>query len=465
MSRDYGPDFVGAAFRFEQGFAEKVGARYALAVTSGTAALKLDLVAAGVGPGHDVIVPCCTFILRASTRATRSGTWTTSSRPCAGPQKRSRFKMNIVYKVEDAVVRALDGEEQVGRISVPDIAFHWGEKVYVKMAGIAGVGTKEALRGRGIASRMMEEARRFAVESGYVCSGISTNIGNVARRLYARAGYTTLFKPGEFVKKLQGPRPHEAAGVEIRPYREGDEERLLGLFEDLYTPFFGWRRKAAARWQALRREVREKDPAFLFVAEDQEGIQGWAGYFRQWIGLVSELHVRPSERRGAIARSLLIRLENHLLGRGIDARIWAPPRDAFSAQFLADEGYAFRESRVFMVSILDLPGLFDALCPLLSRRLAGAPSWRGVVRVKTPLQEGFLRIGEGVSAEERGRPDAEVLAPQEVLVRMLAGVLTPWEAYLEGLLSVRPGMTPEMRSFLTALFPETPWFHPADDLW
>lgn len=373
--------------------------------------------------------------------------------------------MRIAYKVEDAVVRAFEGEAQVGRISVPDIDFHWGEKVYVKMAGIAGVGTNEALRGRGIASRMMEEARRFAVESGYSCSGISTNIGNVARRLYARAGYTTLCKPGEFVKKPLAHRPSEPAGVEIRPYRKGDEERLLPIFDELYAPFFGWRRKTFARWHALRKEVREKDPAFLFVAEDGEGIQGWAGYLRQWIGLVSELHVRPSEKREAIARSLLIHLENHLLSQGIDARIWASPRDAFSARLLTADGYAFREGRVFMVSILDLPKLLDALTPLFERRLKGDPLWRGVIRVQTPLQEGFLRIGERVSAEEEGRPDAEAHAPQEVLVRMLSGVLTPWEAYLEGLLTVAPRMTPEIRSLLTTLFPETPWYHPADDLW
>lgn len=374
--------------------------------------------------------------------------------------------MDIVYKVEDAVVRAFEGGAQVGKISVPDIDFHWGEGVFVRMAGIAGVGTDEALRGRGIASRMMEEAGRFAVAQGYACSGISTNIGNVARRLYARAGYTTVCRPGEFVKKPLAHRSFEQpAGVTIRPYRRGDEEKLLPLLEDLYAPFFGWRRKALARWEGLRREVREKDPAFLFVAEDGAGIQGWAGYLRQWIGLVSEFHVRPSEKRGAIARSLLIHLENHLLAQGIDARIWAPPMDTFSAGLLTAEGYAFRESRVFMVSILDLPRLLDALTPLFDRRLKGDPPWRGVIRVQTPLQEGFLRVDEGVRVEEKGTPDAEVLAPQEVLVRVLAGVLTPWEAYLEGLLSVRPGMTPEMRALLTALFPETPWYHPADDLW
>lgn len=373
--------------------------------------------------------------------------------------------MNVTYQVENAVVHAMDGDRRIGKISVPHIDFHWGEKVYVRMAGIAGVGTDDAYRSQGIASRMMQEAVRFATASGYACSGVSTNIGNVARRLYARAGYTTVCKPGEFVRKLQEHRPPESAGVEIRPYRKGDEEQFLSRFEDLYAPCFGWRKKALARWEGLRREVREKDPEFLFVAEDETGIQGWAGYYRQWVGLVSELHVLPSERRETIAKCLLVRLENHLLNRGLDARIWAPPGDAFSRRFLTAEGYAFREARGFMIAILNLPKLLGDLIPLFNKRLKEVPAWQGILRIATPLQEGFLNIADRVSVVEKGTPDAEMNMPQEVLVRALCGVLAPWEAYLEGLLAVRPGMTPELRSLLTALFPETPWYHPADDLW
>ena len=62
LSRDYGPDCLNTVLRFEQSFVKQIGAAYALAVTSGTASLKVALVAAGVGPGHEVIVPCCTFI-------------------------------------------------------------------------------------------------------------------------------------------------------------------------------------------------------------------------------------------------------------------------------------------------------------------------------------------------------------------------------------------------------------------
>ena len=66
LSRDYGPDSQQAVLRLEQNIAKKLSAGYALGVTSGTAALKIALAAAGVGPGHEVIMPCCTFISPAS---------------------------------------------------------------------------------------------------------------------------------------------------------------------------------------------------------------------------------------------------------------------------------------------------------------------------------------------------------------------------------------------------------------
>lgn len=49
------------AKRFEEAFAERVGAKHAIAVNSCTAALHLALEALGVGPGDEVIVPTLTF--------------------------------------------------------------------------------------------------------------------------------------------------------------------------------------------------------------------------------------------------------------------------------------------------------------------------------------------------------------------------------------------------------------------
>jgi perosamine synthetase len=51
--------FVG---EFENRFAEYTGIRHAATVCNGTAALHLALVALGIGPGDEVIVPTLTYI-------------------------------------------------------------------------------------------------------------------------------------------------------------------------------------------------------------------------------------------------------------------------------------------------------------------------------------------------------------------------------------------------------------------
>lgn len=55
--------FIGGAEveRFEAAFAAATGAPHCVAVSSGTAAIELSLVAAGVGPGDEVVVPAFTF--------------------------------------------------------------------------------------------------------------------------------------------------------------------------------------------------------------------------------------------------------------------------------------------------------------------------------------------------------------------------------------------------------------------
>src|SRR5687767_3852191 len=48
--------------RFEREIAEYLGVPHAIAVNSGTSALHLAVVAAGIGPGDEVLVPAHTFI-------------------------------------------------------------------------------------------------------------------------------------------------------------------------------------------------------------------------------------------------------------------------------------------------------------------------------------------------------------------------------------------------------------------
>lgn len=51
---------------FEKAFAEKLGARHAIAVSNGTAALHVATLALGIGPGDEVIQPSLTFVASAN---------------------------------------------------------------------------------------------------------------------------------------------------------------------------------------------------------------------------------------------------------------------------------------------------------------------------------------------------------------------------------------------------------------
>ena len=59
---------------FEKAFAEQVGAKYAVAVSSGTAALHAAIFALGIGPGDEVIVPAMTFAASANCVVFQGGT-------------------------------------------------------------------------------------------------------------------------------------------------------------------------------------------------------------------------------------------------------------------------------------------------------------------------------------------------------------------------------------------------------
>jgi dTDP-4-amino-4,6-dideoxygalactose transaminase len=75
---------------FEQAFAAHLGARHAIAVSSCTAALHLAYLAAGIGPGDEVIVPSYTFAATAAAVIYCGGTpvfaeIVSRERPCLDP--------------------------------------------------------------------------------------------------------------------------------------------------------------------------------------------------------------------------------------------------------------------------------------------------------------------------------------------------------------------------------------------
>ncbi|MGO9889672.1 MAG: DegT/DnrJ/EryC1/StrS family aminotransferase [Solirubrobacteraceae bacterium] len=94
---------------FELAFADRFGALHAVAVSSGTAALHLSLLAAGIGPGDEVLVPAMTFVAGAA-----------AVRYCGG-----RPVLIEPYGPEDLNLDPEDAARHIGPNTRAILATHW----------------------------------------------------------------------------------------------------------------------------------------------------------------------------------------------------------------------------------------------------------------------------------------------------------------------------------------------------
>ena len=72
--RFYGPKFLNITGKFENEFGDYVGTKFALAVTSGTAALHTTLIGLGVKEGDEVILPAYAWVSCPSAIVAARGT-------------------------------------------------------------------------------------------------------------------------------------------------------------------------------------------------------------------------------------------------------------------------------------------------------------------------------------------------------------------------------------------------------
>lgn len=370
-------------------------------------------------------------------------------------------RIDIVMEGNQAVARHRN--EDVGHITVPEVDFQWCEDTFIRMGGIGGVGTDEEFRGRGIAGRMMERAVAYSNSKGYACGGVSTGTGNIARRLYSRAGYEYVFSMGYLTRDPRSLVGTPPPGTHIRGYEEKDAQGIVRLREREYGRFFGSRRPDPSRWLAARQETLRDDPqSVLLAVQDGEAI-GYASYFQHWFDLACDLCVAECRDRLEVGRGLLRALESGLVARGCESAAFSLTEDEpFIRELLAAEGYRSGYSRVFNVNILRLDALLRELEPSFVHRARASdlPGWTGTLEIKTEEDHGAAEIGE--------EPDRCLLVlstSEPTLTHVLCGRMSGWEAYLRGLLSVSPSMDAQVVALLQILLPKVPCCHPIDEWW
>ncbi|MFP5343168.1 MAG: DegT/DnrJ/EryC1/StrS family aminotransferase [Candidatus Limnocylindria bacterium] len=104
--------------RFEREFAEAVGARFAVACASGTAALHLAFLALDIGPGDDVLVADLTFV------ASVNPIVYVGARPILVDAEAATFGMEPALVVAELDRRAAAGERQPAAVEVVHLLGH-----------------------------------------------------------------------------------------------------------------------------------------------------------------------------------------------------------------------------------------------------------------------------------------------------------------------------------------------------
>jgi dTDP-4-amino-4,6-dideoxygalactose transaminase len=104
--------------RFEAAFAAAVGARYAVACASGTAAIHLGLHVLDIGPGDEVLLPTLTFVASANPVRYLGGTVTLlDSEPAT-------YNLDPAIVIDELDRRARAGERQPAAIQVVHLLGH-----------------------------------------------------------------------------------------------------------------------------------------------------------------------------------------------------------------------------------------------------------------------------------------------------------------------------------------------------
>jgi dTDP-4-amino-4,6-dideoxygalactose transaminase len=137
----------------ERDFERFTGARHALAVSSGTAALHLLCGAAGIGPGDEVVVPSLTFVATVNAVAYTGATpvfadvvsvtepWLDPDAVAAATGERTRAIMNMAYgghpgRTQDLAAIARES----GVVLLEDVAHAAGTRVGGRHLGTIGLG-------------------------------------------------------------------------------------------------------------------------------------------------------------------------------------------------------------------------------------------------------------------------------------------------------------------------------------
>ena len=416
----------------------------------GQAAGRLARLARGLDPRFQLEAGCQLARIRhpAAGRLSLRGIARAEGPRTAGVLTRNRAGMIEVFPTVNG--------QPVANIFSADLVCHLPRNTHVSMFFLYWVHCSPKFRRRGLTRLAMSRSMNSFRARRCSCAALGTGTRNVAHALYRSFGFVDVPPHEELTCELPGaPGLKRSPGVKVRPYRRGDERAMARLFNACYADTFACRpmqpRAVDAETIALlaRRGRRLAGCVTAYVSGDSASIR--------------ELAVAAGKKRQQVAAALMAALHRRLERRGAKKatlRVGVPSL----AELLQPLGYRSRRTgEIDMFALLDLPQFLTELKPLLEHRLrAGKRSdWCGTVAVMGQKHRAALKIDRGrvrVLAAPPAGAEVSLTGSDLTITRIVGGIETPFEAYLQLDLRISPMLNDQVRDLLEALFPRLELF-------
>ena len=263
----------------------------------------------------------------------------------------------------------------------------------------------------------------------------------------------------------------QIAGYQIRAYRDGDENELVLLFNNVYSEYAGFVPRTVEYWLwccKSRPGVREEG---IFVVDSGGKIIAYAVVADS--GEILEFCRDPDNAEKEVVLKLLETAERHVENLGASSiRLNAPKDNEIIREACLDLGYA--ESSLpfaLQVSIVDFPGLIKGI--LLSKLKSAKADIHGeiLLKVKQAYQRDHecvvLKISDGelyVGKSETCRPNFTIEADKRTFASCIFGGMSPKAAIFTGKIKVYPFWKAlDSIALLTLLRLDDNWYVPLSD--
>ncbi len=346
---------------------------------------------------------------------------------------------------------------------IPEAA-HFPHNIHVSCLEVGWVHTDPRYRRKNMARLAMARVLEHKAARHCSCTELGTGTRNVAHTLYRSFGFTDVAVGEHWTHSLDTePSCPMPEGVSLRSYRAGDERALAELARES---------AGASQFGAIRRAAPPPPDHIVKIAErdgEMVGAVTCAMYGEEaWVEDIwlkepkseDEPDEDKQDDRPEIGAALLGRVHAELREFGAKKVGCGWSRGPHGVRpALATAGYRPQKpGGVWMWGLLDLPKLLKEITALLERRLADSDykGWTGSIDLLGDRHRARLTFTEGkvsIESPERAAPGLALTCDDDTLTRVIRGVETPFEAYLQLRLTIQPQVNEQITKLLETIFP------------